>query len=234
MKTPFLVLGFISALSCPEAFAGDSAVPPDALLPQWRIQVQPFEVLSGDYSTGVYRRVRPRWDLGTTVSASLTRNDRNQSEHVRNAIANAHYADGRGFSADVAVDLRHWFSLSTPVATFAGPQFQIGYGRSRETTSESTTYNVPSERTENRSVNESFWTGMFVLVGADLRLLPRLSLAMAMRPLGFYYQWSTYENRQTVFAANHQTYPAGTSYGSSHTGWIDLHLRPFAFLSFRI
>jgi hypothetical protein len=163
------------------------------VLPSWRLQAQPYGY-STDYSLGIYKRLSGRLDVGIQVDGTVTDHESESwSQYALNDSTEATETTQREaevYDIGVYADVRWWHPVVEHVDTFLGLQIGGSY-RESDDRSHSLRYSytgVPFE-SDGRTATYRRSISLIPRFGADLELLGRLSLLVAVRPVDVSWWW---------------------------------------------
>ena len=227
--TRLLALGLCALASRAQAMPERDC--PTAEPPRWRLQADPYQG-SGSASLGIYRRVRPTWDLGLQVTGSWTASD-DTSRSVQGGGSSSSTqnpaSDSHRFSLTAYAGVRKWRPVGTQAAWFIGPQAVVGYSwRSLLDVSRSS-YSGSASESRDSSKNDQVTVGLALTAGGDVRLLSHLSLTGALRPLMLTYAWT--ETRSLHYSTSGGQVVWTQSSGHGHSGSLATGLYPELYLT---
>lgn len=226
------VLAVLASLGLCDAGRADD-VSPQKALPKWRLRASAFS--DGGNALGVYRRVGQRWDLGVQAAVSL--HDREgdaerKYDGVSDRDSRRYLEDDSREGVSIDLDLRRWSAARDRVRWFMGPR--VGVGVDHWISSYETVEEPPGDRQRREYESDEFRIHTHLVLGGDLELLSRLSVAFALRPFRFNYSWIDRTEKE-IYEAVIEGDSYSTREDGEDNGWtITTRLDPSIYLTLGI
>jgi hypothetical protein len=186
---------FVSMLAMSAMFSPARATEADAMVPQWRLQALAFSSHGGDLSLGAYHRLGQSWEVGSELDSRFsdsTEDEDGLTQEPDFSGVTTTSESRRYRNVEATVELRRWVSIEPGLSWFFGSQVGVGY---TDQCSEYDQVDTSPDRMTDKAHGPSGTVAM--VLGADLRLLHRLSATFALRPIRYSHSWLDTERSST-------------------------------------
>ncbi len=204
-------------------------------LPKWRLMAGVL-TSDADPDVGIYRRIADRWDFGLQVGGSLStynRDDDAEAQQTQRTISTVGERSASRVDISLHSELRRWSPRTAALATFYGFRFSVSYADGESEDDETQTSHGGTVDLTNleefRRTSETVGTGFSLLLGADLTLIPHLSVTVLVTPLSAATLWSL--DRQRTREDSYGDDERTSAEYSERSYDISFDLRPAVYLT---